>query len=448
MILLNDDSIYVGQIKQLLNSFELPRCSVYDPSIPYVKGQHYIKDGAVWVVTDNKGTSKEISLYSFGDKVDGITSTSPISNALYDSKTHAYLGNYLRFIRDFVGMDLMGLYNCNAYDMPSSMSKDAIENGYKIAEFSTKDSRYSLIMVPVRWGKRYTIAIDYHGQLEMACIHFDNNTPLDIQMLDGTYKRVSGTRFNHPFLYEMPQCPDDGDTKEETLKLMLKVPSSCNSSIIILEGDFRKCSMSNMYMADNAIDGLKLGDALCWHSEAKGKDMSGPGNSFLVTESDDYDALSAGNSFVQSSGIGLLVGESQLALPSDSNAWNFDYVTKSQLLSMNLGSKALLADRLVEYLSLQAISPMDEVVDNIKRLQRTLEGKYEGYSIKSYGKWDDSMRKTIYNYNWTSGLIHKREDMLAYFDKDVESKIGGLASKHKDSSSGSGTFAQGTIGGR
>lgn len=448
MILLNDDDIYVGQIKQLLHSFELPRCPVYDPTVSYIKGQHYIKDGAAWVVSDGDGNAKEVSLYAFGDRVDGITGTLPISSAIYDSNTHAYLGNYLRFLRDFAGVDLMGLYNCNAYDMPSSLTASCAINvgsdGAAGVSFSTDDSGYSLIMVPVRWGKRYTVAVDWHGAFEMACIHYSNGSALDDEMISESYHREVGPRFNHPFLYEMPQCPKEGDAKESALKLILKVPSSCNSSIVVLEGDFRKCAMDNMYMADNTNDGLRLGDALCWHAQRYGKISE----NVLIGESilSDEQGESWGNSYVQCAGGDILIGDSRLVF--DDRLWNFDYVTKSQLLSMNLGSKALLADRLVEYLSLQAISPMDEVVDNIKRLQKTLNAKYDGYSIKSYGKWDESMRRTLYSYAWTSGLIHRKEDMLAYFDKDVEKEIGGLASKHRDLSKASSTFVQDTIGGR
>ena len=128
--------------------------------------------------------------------------------------------------------------------------------------------------------------------------------------------------------------------------------------------------------------------------------------------------------------------------------WNFDYVNKNQLLSLNLGTKSLLADRLVEYLSQQAIAPNDDVVDNIKRLQRTLVEKCTSYFIKQYGVWDDSMRQTIYSYLWNRGLIHKYQDMLSYFDKDIETKIGGLLTKYNDLDPKKKTFTYGEVGGK
>lgn len=406
MIFVNDDSMYVGQIKQILSSFNLPRCGKHVQGRYYLAGQHYIRDGWLYSVTksgkDIADDVKTVS-YSIGDEVPGITGTLQPTSSIYDSKTHAYLGNYLRFLRDFVGIDLMGLYNCNAYDMPGSMS--AKHPDYSGISFSTDDSGYFLMMVPVRWGMKYTVAIDWHGPLEMACAHFGNGALLDRSMIEGTYKKVSGPRFNHPFIYEPGDCPDLGDDKESELKLFFKIPASCTSSLVVLEGDFTKCSSDNMYMADNASMGMLLG-----------------GYAPSACDVQENDSLAV-------------------------NCQSFDYVTKNQLLSMNLGSKALLADRLVEYLSLQVVSPMDDILTNMKRLQRTLLNKFGGYSVKEYGRWDDSMREAIYRYLWSTGLIHKKEDLLAYFDKDVERSIGGLASL-SDSDGSQKTFAKGTVGGK
>lgn len=395
MILLNDDGIYIGQIKQILKSFNLPRCPIWDSPSTYANGEHYIKGDALYKI--DSGNNIMLGTYQFGNRIDGLTNNLDVSSAIYDSKTHNYLGEYLRFLRDFKGIDLMGLYNCCSYESPSNFE------GYvnDTSTFDSSDSRYTLMMLPVKWGHKYTIAIDCHGALEMACMHYDANNTINTNnadkatFIEGTYVKKYGTRFNHPFIYDLSSKHHNEDTKEGVLKLFMKIPASCKSSIVVLEGDFTNNSMENLYM-----DGymLKLG-----HEPVTSEGRNNP----------------------------------------------IQYVCKSELLSLNLGQKGLLADRLMEYLSLNAICPIDEVVDNIKRLQKTLKEEYPNtFDVVHYGVWDDSMRECLYKFAWEKGIIHKYDDILSYFDKDIETKIGGLASKHSSNEKGSTTFTQGTIGGR
>ena len=58
--------------------------------------------------------------YSFGDRIPNITKNLKIRNVVYDSYTHKYLGDYLRFIRDYTGLDLMPLYNCFSNEVLNS----------------------------------------------------------------------------------------------------------------------------------------------------------------------------------------------------------------------------------------------------------------------------------------------------------------------------------------
>ena len=415
MIELNDRSIAVGQIKQILHSFNLPMFRIHHDGDEYANGEHYLKDGAIF---NHDGS--EFKPYRFGERIINMTSNLPISSNLYDSKTHEYMGDYLRFLRDFVGMDLMGMYNCCAYDSPRDFDAIAhVGGGFSDSNFSSMDQNYTLMMIPVRWGMKYTIAIDCHAILEMACMHFDDNTMLDYDsmskytMIQGTYKKVRGARFNHPFIYD--NLSDDsinkrkhgGDALEGTLKLFIKVPESCKSSIVVLEGDFRDCSNDNAYM-EGFVQKVGKSPLL------KGVDPT-------TGEKADYSIMME---------------------PS--------YATKSQLLSLNLGQKALLSDRILEYLSHMAIAPDSDVVDNIKRVQITLRGcdAVGDYKVREYGVWDDSMREAICKYAWVTGIIDKYDDMLSYFDKDVESKIGGLASKHAEPTAKAKTFSDETSGGR
>ena len=53
-----------------------------------------------------------IEPYIRGKFYKGITTNFTSNSSLYDSKTHYYLGEYLRMIRDLDGVNLMPYYNC------------------------------------------------------------------------------------------------------------------------------------------------------------------------------------------------------------------------------------------------------------------------------------------------------------------------------------------------
>ena len=132
------------------------------------------------------------------------------------------------------------------------------------------------------------------------------------------------------------------------------------------------------------------------------------------------------------------------------------YPTKLTLLNVNDEQKHPFADRLIEYLLDFAISNVDQLDDNIKRVQYLLSLLYSS-KIKVYGSWDESINDSIYkmalnphlgfNTGATSkyitaksNLIKKSEnaiggkiydynildmspDILTYVDKDIESAL-------------------------
>jgi hypothetical protein len=142
----NNSDLFTGYLKQLLHDFNLPKIKVYtkqhedyfkkhgveSPEIlstlelsfnntnQNVRYFPYIKDGEIQEYVNNKWQNiRENELnpvalykYTYGDKILNYTKNLKINSNTYDSYTHEYLGDYLRFHRDFLNLNLMPLYNC------------------------------------------------------------------------------------------------------------------------------------------------------------------------------------------------------------------------------------------------------------------------------------------------------------------------------------------------
>lgn len=385
MLKFNDNNIYSGYIKQLLASFNLPQCQIgkkdfyRDDSKEIYQSQHYIENNALYFYDAKKDESRRIDTYKENDYIQNITKNLEIRSNIYDPYTHEYLGDYLRYIRDYKNLDLMSMYNCFS-NVVANVNIDSPK-----IKFISKDESYTIFAIPVKFKHTYTIAIDYHGIIEVCCGFYQNDKRFQSKLFEstntylfeeGTYQKFSGTRFRHPILYTKLNNLSAYDyINEKCLKMFLKVPNNCTSSIVILEGDY--LDSTNLLFRD----AQQVLESQTW---------------FYQKDVDVYDLY-------------------------DSNTGSLDYTYryKSQLLQSNSGEVYLLADRLVEYLSNQAITPLDPVIDNIRRLQRKI---YKEYKIpyNNFGIWDENQRKVLYRYIVKLGLQNKYNDVLSYLDKDVE----------------------------
>lgn len=103
-----------------------------------------------------------------------------------------------------------------------------------------------------------------------------------------------------------------------------------------------------------------------------------------------------------------------------------------QLLRINAGISFPFADRLLEYLTGNAITGEDEIVDDIIRVQTVM--KLNGVDVGLEGVWSDAMRAEVYSYMTSrrnSTSYGDCTDMLGYVDKDVEQKYMGQTNKDK-----------------
>ena len=152
MFTFNNETIFAGYIKQLLADFNLPKYKVYtqedavyheealkhntehpddlwpeesvnviesitdtmadqSTDVKYIKYINYIKGNNIERYINKKWTPTKWH-YHYNKKELNQTKSLVIKSNIYDSYTHEYLGDYLRFQRDYNNIDLMSMYNC------------------------------------------------------------------------------------------------------------------------------------------------------------------------------------------------------------------------------------------------------------------------------------------------------------------------------------------------
>ena len=457
-----DSGLMTGYIKQLLASFNLPTAMIYtrefaehyqahreeSPEIletsmqatkdtktftfvPYIKdgmfqafdGGHYSKGidnryrafvkpswRPVRLGTNGEATLTAISTYERGAYIPNYTKTFQIKNNIYDSYTHEYLGDYLRFIRDFDGIDLMPLYNCFSNRILTAQTECnfnfKLDNGTTIS-FDAGDAKHRIYCLPVRLFQKYTIAIDSAKPVELCCHLFSKNLKPagteEVQSLmslaQSTYVKFGATRFNMPFVYDalksiIPKPADalrtQDDFKEHNnlrmllanvlnrskeLYLFIKVAKDVSSSIVVLEGEYKE-----------QYSGLVT----------KGTSTRFIRNRTVISEE------------LKESGLDVRL------------------ITPLQLLRFNTGKQMPFSDRLLEYLLGNCVTGGDETLREdvlmaqfIAELYKSPEIDSDTLSYKLNGVWSAELQKLFYQY---MSLKTKDEflDTLGYVDKDVE----------------------------
>lgn len=373
----NNDKVITGYIKQLLHSFNLPKCKVFKSEqdlINYYPEKascfaliRKYKDNNDCFVRLDDGNVTFKSYYIYGNAYQNLTTNMSLFNSIYDSSCHKYLGEYLRFLRDYKDLNLMGLYNCFANEI--LVGKD-----------------YKYIVVPVKHNTDYTIAFDgssydyvltYNNTLEDIEDIFTNiNNPEHNSIVS------KSSKFEKPFVLKTSIGPNKvietgpraGNTiyscfKESQYKLVIRVKVRANDIINVLEGDYTK------------------------------------NNTHFTPVQANYDT--------------------EL---DDKNYDNVDltpYISNFQLLQDKKGVNCPFADRLLEYLTDMVILPGDTISNNV------IESKYK--VLERYGKTprkklpvlNDSF-PNIYRLRFLDAFSQTKYesknsyDLLGYVDKEIE----------------------------
>ena len=344
--------------------------------------------------------------YAYNLKIRNYTKNLKIQNNVYDSYTHEYLGDYLRFQRDYRNINLMPLYNCfsNTLCPRLNISFDVVEDvidsttnkvtkkGY-VAKFDTRETNYKIYMIPIKLFQKYTIAIDCFTDVEVCCGFYGKyqyGSAYDT-IAEDTYKCFNSMLFNKPVLYDPtaglkkyldPRHPLEIAQHETDLKLFIKLPISNKSSIVILEGDYTEYTPSTIIK----------------YSPEKDDDFIVVNNCTQVNFDGDLDE-------------------------------NIKHlVTPLQLLAQNTGISYPFADRLIEYLVGNAVTPVDDISDNIKRAKKVINAKTNALRDDE-GVWEEIMQLILYNYASNNFNVRINHDILGYVDKDTESYSNGSVSQ-------------------
>lgn len=297
-------------------------------------------------------------------------------NVFYDTETHKRLGKYLRFFRDIYDIDLMPFYNCyagetvnNIHLEPTILASTSEEITYSY-NYSPQLKTYK---IPIKFNKKYTVAIDAPSEVVIApCILLKGNletingidlntlpTQGESKPLYSYSKRYYDLSFKKPILFELPCDNVTLYEHQKDLSLLIQVPISNNSSMVVLEGDYVDLDVNVIFNLDG-------------YNELNDKDM------------------------------------------------NNALISNLHLLQINDGVRYAFSDRLIEYLVRNVITPRDRLGMNIQRVQQS--GLNMTYPNTYLGVWFPEMRYILYRKYMNDSSTNKL-DINGFVDVNIEKYI-------------------------
>lgn len=339
--------------------------------------------------------------YVYNAKYLNYTKNFIIKDNIYDTYTHEYLGDYLRFQRDYNNINLMPLYNCFSNRTCTVLDVDIIVSDQYKAEFNTLDSKYKIYLIPIKLFKDYTLAIQSDYAIEGfigSYDHYLNDGTIDgskerllTQLIKNTYFCFNSTQFNQPQLItKLTEFTKNLTTEElarfakyeDSLKLFIKVPINNKSAITVLEGDYTNYTKSTLFSYE-------------YENPNSNKSL---------------------NRIVRKTNFSVINFEGDHEKISDK------LITPLQLLQTNHGISYPFADRLIEYLVGNTITHLDSNDDNLIRTNiACFFGANAGIQPTPF--WDSTANLVFYNFinkNSKTNTWEINHDILGYVDKDVE----------------------------
>ena len=377
------DTLYKGK-------WIVPGC-YYITDCNIVKANHITDDEAFQFDPDNFSSQLTIiSPYKFDSSYPGLTSTYSSINDGYDSKTHYYLGNYLRCIRDLHDINLMPFYNCyngeyvtDIFINTSTTTTKAVDDSGNETEVTTINHNIiqsdpnvrgkKVISIPVKFGETYSIFIDCSTQVEIMCGFYGNKgyiSPTQTSAVEikteNKYASLRYTSFRDGFTYTTPKPEKSTYPYTRFFRMFIQLPLNTESSIVVLEGDY---TTKNTVVMDNFPTKVKQNQTLL----------------------------------------------SDLSLTQIASTVSYAF-----------------SDRLIEYLTYNVITGEETITQNISRVQQYASSLINAklnhtepfnMSLSTPDVWDTKLQTYLFNLAKESKYIQNKLDLTGYVDKDVEQVI-------------------------
>lgn len=435
MQVMNNNSVLTGYIKQMLRDFNLPKADYLLPGRYVFKGMRYVDRHNIYRCAKTSwfdGASYEnletVAPYVYGKEYLNVTRRLNSTVGTYDYKTHEFLGDYLRFYRDYKGINLMSMYNCFGGRTGKFVDLSfTSENGSSI-NFDSSDATCLIYVVPVRLQNEYTIAIDCSTAIELVVGVYDGSrlTVDDESLYKNTYFKHSWNMFARPFVYRglknlSASVSESIANQERNLVLFVKVPASNSSSFSVLEGDWLS-STDSVFVES----GRQLHRVANNYEPKRYFDFASSGKPAKSQIGDIFIDRQTGLQYRYDDSEASYVPLSDAASMTSASDYSRDYVSRLQLLTVNDGASHPFADKLIGYLLGNVITGDDGISDNIRRLQRSLINRKDvGYAYsRNFGSWEPELRDYVYDLSVRLGIADGSFDSIGFVDKDIERVFG------------------------
>lgn len=399
-------------IKDLISTTPLPTIDTLYKGKWIVPGCYYVTDCNIVkanhiAVDENNNVDKDnydafqfdpdksssqltiISPYKFESSYPGLTSTYSAINDGYDSKTHYYLGNYLRCIRDLHDINLMPFYNCYNGEYVPDIAIDSTAKTIIQSNPNLKGKK--VISIPIKFGETYSIFIDCSTEVEIMCGFYGNKgyiSPAQTAAVEikteNKYASLRYTSFRDGFTYTTPKPEKSTYPYTRFFKMFIQLPLNTDSSITVLEGDY-----TTKNIAYSTIE-IPLDNK----NEKK-----------LITAIDNFPTKVRQNQTLLS----------DLSLTQIAGTVSYAF-----------------SDRLIEYLTYNVITSEETITQNISRIQQYASSYInaklnhtEPFNLLSSTPdvWDTKLQTYLFNLAKESKYIQNKLDLTGYVDKDIEQVI-------------------------